>query len=167
MEFAKQTSTVLHDEHMRVQAVLDRFAQFLREQGTEGPPASDDGQLGRIARDVRTVIETELPGHFAFEEDELFPRLAELGDGTMGELLSEEHETVQPVAEALSALCSTAIGGALDSAGWSEFRRLGADFVETMTAHIQKEEIGLIAAVEAMLDEDVDREIAFAYMAAR
>ena len=168
MEFGKQTATILHDEHMRVQATLDRFSTFLGAWGkADNPAESGNSDLSRVAQELRGVIQDELPPHFAFEEEELFPRLSEAGEGTLGELLSEEHETVWPVANRLAALSDAAIDGSLDQAGWEEFRRIGADFIETMTAHIQKEEVGLLSSIEAMLDEDDDRELAMAYLAAR
>ena len=51
--------------------------------------------------------------------------------------------------------------------GWQEFHRLGGEFVERLTGHIQKEEIGLAAAVDAMLDDETDNTLAMAYLADR
>ncbi|MEO8508240.1 MAG: hemerythrin domain-containing protein, partial [Betaproteobacteria bacterium] len=99
----------------------------------------------------------------AFEERELFPRMGDAGDGDMAALLIEEHEAIRAVAGELLPLTHAATAGTLDDAGWDALRRLALEMVERQVAHIQKETMALLPLLEDLLDEDDDRELAFAY----
>ena len=43
-----------------------------------------------------------------------------------------------------------------EPATWSEFHRQGSEYVERMVSHIQKEEMGLLPALEDVLDDEQD-----------
>ena len=107
----------------------------------------------------------ELERHFAFEEQELFPRMKEAGDGDMAELVLEEHEAVHAVARELLPLGHEAAGGRLDERGWDALKRAALEISERLRAHIDKETMGLLPLVDDLIDEDADRELAFAYAA--
>lgn len=168
MEYDRQIARLLHDEHVNTLGVLDRFESVMRKHRKTPPedPAAD-AEFGRALRDIKGLIGNEINGHFDFEEQELFPRLAEFGDGAIGELLTEEHRTLLNAAAQLAADCSDLQTGAFDAGEWGRFRREAADFAEVMTGHIQKEEMGLLMALEAMLDPDTDQDLAMAYSASR
>ena len=53
----------------------------------------------------------------------------------------------------------------LDDAGWIDLQRGALEIVERQVAHIQKETMALLPLLEDLLDEDDDRELAFAYAA--
>jgi hypothetical protein len=168
MEYDRQIARLLHDEHVNTLAVLDRFDSILRRH-RKAPPEDpgNDPEFNRGLQDMRGLIGSEISGHFDFEEQELFPRLAAFGDGMMGELLTEEHRTLLNAAATLASDCSDLLSGVFDQAEWARYRRDAADFAEIMTGHIQKEEMGLLMALEAMLDEETDQELAMAYSASR
>lgn len=168
MHFERQIAGLLHDEHVETIAVLEQFESVLHARRKESAPdVSNDPELAQIMRRLRNMAESDLPTHFAFEEVELFPRLAEFGDGAMGELLAEEHKALTATINGLAEIGTRALDHGMDAGDWETFKRLGNDFLETMTGHIQKEEMGLLAALEAMLDGDGDRQLAEAYMAVR
>jgi len=93
----------------------------------------------------------------------LFPRLDEVGDGAIGEILSEEHRVILPLGARLTTLARAAASGGFTSESWDEFRRLGAEFVERMIVHVQKEEMGLLPALEEMLDGAEDMRLMDAF----
>ncbi len=57
-----------------------------------------DPELARLAGALVRQLEHEMVRHFDFEEHELFPRLADAGDGDIAALLAEEHEAIRAVA---------------------------------------------------------------------
>ncbi|MEQ8696722.1 MAG: hypothetical protein RLT05_09205, partial [Bauldia litoralis] len=74
---------------MKTIAALEQLEAMLVGAGTKLPGNGDVAEAGRA---IGPIIEGEIGPHFRFEEDELFPRLAEMGDGSIGALLAEEHE---------------------------------------------------------------------------
>lgn len=150
--FARQVSRALDDEHRATLDLLARVEQVFRRTG-----ARDAVLASAFGRQ----IEHELARHFAFEERDLFPRLHETGAGDLAVLLTEEHETIHRVAAELVPLARGA--AALDDAGWADFRRCALEMVERLRAHIDKETAALLPAVDDALDEETDRELAFAY----
>ena len=54
---------------------------------------------------------------------------------------------------------------ALDARQSETFRRCALELVERQVSHIQKESMALLPMLEELLDEDVDRELSFAYSA--
>jgi iron-sulfur cluster repair protein YtfE (RIC family) len=167
MEPARHVTRILHDEHVAALGMLNQLAGLLAETGRDTPPAADAPGLSATLTGLATAIDGEITGHFAFEEEQLFPRLAEVGDGDIGVFLTEEHEIILPLGRRLSELARAAAENGFSAEAWQEFHRLGGEFVERLTGHIQKEEIGLAAAVDAMLDDETDNALATAYLAGR
>ena len=91
--------------------------------------------------------------------------MAEAGDGDMAALMTEEHEAIRAVAAELRPLAEAASRGTLDAAGWDALRRGALELVERQVAHIQKETMALLPLLDDVLDEDTDRDLAFAYAA--
>jgi hypothetical protein len=50
-------------------------------------------------------------------------------------------------------------------AGWHALRPLALEFVERQVVHIQKETMALLPLLDELLDDDTDRDLAFAYAA--
>ena len=115
--------------------------------------------MAQLAR----ALENDIERHFRFEEESLFPLMADAGDGEMAGLLVEEHGAIREVAEELLPLARAAADGSIDEAGWSALRRNAMEFVERQVAHIQKETMALLPLLADLLDEEADRELAFAY----
>ena len=117
------------------------------------------GLVGQFAR----ALEQDIERHFRFEEESLFPRMADAGDGDMAALLVEEHEAIREVAAELLPLARPPPRAPIDEAGWAPLRRSALELVERQVAHIQKETMALLPLLDDLLDEETDRELAFAY----
>ena len=163
MNFSRQTSHTLHEEHRANLDLLGRAEQALvRAPRGEGPRDPDLIKLvGALARN----LEQDIDRHFRFEENELFPRMSEAGDGEIAMLLIEEHEAIRAVAEELLPLTRAASAGTLDGAGWDALKRGALELVERQVAHIQKEEMALLPLLDDLLDDETDRQLAFDYAA--
>ena len=111
-------------------------------------------------RNCAAALAEEVTRHFDFEEQELFTRLAQAGDGDIAELLTEEHATIRDAAKNLGALLALP---RRDAAAQQQLRALALELAERLTAHVQKEEMALLPALEDLLDEETDRELVLAY----
>ncbi len=157
---SSQVSRMLDDEHRANIALLGQIEQLLSRNARYDPACA--GPLGQLVR----LLENDVDRHFAFEEEQLFPRMTEGGDGGMASLLQEEHDAIREVCAELLPLARQAAKGSMDDAGWSALRPLGMELVERQVAHIQKETMALLPLLDDLLDEEADRELAFAYSAA-
>jgi hemerythrin-like domain-containing protein len=164
MTFTRQVSHALDDEHRSNLELLARIEQAFSRVPRTG--ASRVGELQRLSRSLAQHLEAELGRHFDFEERELFPRMAEAGDGDMAALLAEEHAAIREVAAEVLPLARAAGEGTLPDAQWEALRRGVLEIVERQVAHIQKETMALLPLLDDLLDDESDRELAFAYAAA-
>ncbi|MGE5117176.1 MAG: hemerythrin domain-containing protein, partial [Betaproteobacteria bacterium] len=149
-----QVGHALDEEH---RANLDLLGRV--EQAFARAPRGDAAELQRLAGALNRHLQHEVDRHFDFEERELFPRMAEAGDGDMAELMREEHEAIRAVAAELRPLTEAAAAGRLDDAGWDALRRGALELVERQVAHIQKETMALLPLLDDVLDEDTDRDL--------
>jgi hemerythrin-like domain-containing protein len=161
MSFQRQVSRVLDDEHRANLEILGRVEQGFARAPRAG--SAHDPDLSRLAGALGRLLEHDIGRHFDFEERELFPRMERGGDGDMAMLLAEEHKAIRAVADELLPLTRAATAGTLDDAGWIDLRRGALEMVERQVAHIQKETMALLPLLDDLLDEDDDRELAFAY----
>jgi hemerythrin-like domain-containing protein len=152
-----QVSRILDDEHRSNIALLGKVEQAYTRASRFEPALADlTGQLVR-------ALERDIDRHFTFEEASLFPRMAEAGDDEMAGLLVEEHESIREVAAELLPLARQGLAGTLDDAGFARLRLCALELVERQVAHIQKETMALLPLLDDMLDDETDRELAFAY----
>lgn len=161
MGFQRQVSQVLDDEHRTNLDLLGRVEQAFTRGSRAGMANGPD--LARLAGTFGRHLEQDIGRHFDFEERELFPRMTDAGDGDMAILLGEEHESIRAVASELLPLARAAAAGTLADDGWDALRRGALEMVERQVAHIQKETMALLPMLDDILDEDTDRELAFAY----
>jgi len=161
MRFQRQVSNALDDEHRASLDLLGRVESSFARASRAG--AARDADLAQLAGTFARHIEHDVGRHFDFEERELFPRLADAGEGDIAGLLAEEHEAIRAVAGEVLPLARAAAAGELDDAGWDALKRGTLEMVERQVAHIQKETMALLPMLEDLLDEDTDRELAFAY----
>ena len=156
MSYSRQVSRTLHDEHLTSIDLLGRVERALaRSEDVDWPP---------LAAALVRQLEHEIDRHFGFEEQQLFPRMADAGDGDLVELLSEEHESIRAVADELLPLArATAATGTPDAGSTATLRGLVLELIERQVAHIQKETMALLPLLDDLLDDDTDRELAFAY----
>jgi hemerythrin-like domain-containing protein len=164
MSFQRQVSRALDDEHRANLDVLGRVEQALARAPHSGA-ARNEG-LQELARELTRHIEGEVARHFDFEERELFPLMSEAGDGDMAALLLEEHDAIRAVCAELLPVAREAVGDALSDAGFDALKRGALELVERQVAHIQKETMALLPLLDELLDDDTDRELAFAHAAA-
>ena len=161
MSFMRQVSQTLDSEHRSNLDLLGRVEQALAQASR----AAADPEFPRLAGAFARLIEHDIGRHFEFEENELFPRMAEAGDGDMAELMREEHDAIREVAAELLPLAHAAAKGRLDAAGFEALRRGALEMVERQVAHIQKETMALLPLLDDLLDDDLDRTLAFGYAA--
>jgi hemerythrin-like domain-containing protein len=154
-----QVSRILDDEHRNNIALLGKIEQALTRAPRFDPALA--GLIGQLARS----LEHDIDRHFKFEEESLFPRMIDAGDGGMAALLTEEHDAIREVSRELLPLAQAAVQGSIDEAGWSTLRRSAFELVERQVSHIQKETMALLPLLDDLLDEESDRELAFAYAA--
>lgn len=165
--FTRQTTRILHDEHMAVIGLLERLDGFLSGAGGTAAPDIETATKGPLLGDLAVALEGEVAGHFAFEENDLFPLLADAGEGSLGEALTEEHEVIVPVARRVAVLARAARVDGFTDETWREFRRLGAELVERLTDHARKEEAGFLPALEDVLDDEQDKVLWGTYAVSR
>lgn len=167
LDLKKQTSRALHDDHMTGLEILERVEGLLQRHRDAAPDVGENPEARRVLVDLKTMVDIELPPHFDFEEDELFPHLVGLGDGAMVELLAEEHVTLRAAWPVIADVCQKSIDGQASPEEWRKFRDVAGDFAQTLTGHIHKEEMGLLGALETMLDDAVDQDAAMTYASSR
>jgi hemerythrin-like domain-containing protein len=163
MNYQSQVSRALDDEHRANLELLGRVEQAFSRAARTGN--ANDETLAQLAGALGRHIEQDIGRHFDFEERELFPRMADAGDGDMAALLVEEHDAIRAVGRELLPLARAAATGTLDDGGWSALKRGALEMVERQVAHIQKETMALLPLLDDLLDEADDRELAFAYAA--
>ena len=155
----RQISHALDTEHRQSVELLGRVEQaFARGQG-----AALDPGFKALAAAFTRLVEHDIGRHFAFEESELFPRMAQAGEGDIAELLKEEHDAIRAVADEILPLAQAAAAGNLDPSGFAALKRGALEMVERQVAHIQKETMALLPLLDDLLDDDTDRELGFAY----
>jgi hemerythrin-like domain-containing protein len=168
MNSDRQTGRALHDEHRANLELLGRVELALGRapRRPTDPANAGDRDLLRLVAALGHQIEHDVERHFAFEERELFSRMAAAGEGDIAGLLAEEHEAIREVAAELRPLTRALAGGTLDDAGWQALARGALELVERQVAHIQKEEMALLPLLEDLLDDDTDRQLAMDYTTA-
>ena len=144
--FTRQVCRRLHEEHEAALALCARLEASLAA-------GRSDAALMRAAA---AALAGEVERHFAFEEAELFPRLAAAGEGDLAELLREEHVTVRDAAGRFIALVR-------ENSFNNELRVVGLELAERLASHAQKEELSLLPALDDLLEEETDHELASAY----
>ncbi len=162
MEFSRRTAQLLHEEHHATIAMIEGLEGMIARAKKTAPDTSDP-QIVKILQQARETVEQDVRSHFAFEERELFTRLAEFGDMAIGNHLTDEHRAMLPVAEQVASIATSAMSEGFDDASWMEFRALTGELIERMLAHIQKEEMALLPILEELLDPETDMKLAEIY----
>jgi hemerythrin-like domain-containing protein len=157
----RQVSRLLDEEHRANLELLGRLEQRLARWPRGVVQA--DGEMATLLGQLVRHLQHDTGRHFDFEENELFPRLADAGDAGIALLLREEHDAMRELALELAPLAQSAAGGALDADGWQVLRRAGLEMVERQVAHIQKESMALLPLLDDLLDDETDQQLAMAY----
>ena len=155
MDFQRQITRKLHEEHVNIIALLERFGQSLGRLRAQ-VPAAGDPEWNVLLVQLGAALQYEVTRHFALEENQLFPLLRERGEGDLADLLLEEHAAIREVGGPLIDLISRARLGQLDAAGWRMLKAHGLELVERLSSHAQKEQGALVPLVDELLDETTD-----------
>jgi len=155
MELQRQISRKLHEEHITILALLDRFGQALLRPRTQ-PPEHGDPVWRQLLAQLESALQYEVTSHFGLEEDQLFPRLHQRGEGDLAELLFEEHEAIREVTRPLLDLFARSRSGEFNEGDWRSLKASGLELVERLGSHARKEELALVPLVDEMLDEQSD-----------
>lgn len=167
MQFTRSVPRLLHDEHVGTISLIDRIDSVIHGYRGATPPSATDGDVAVIVKRVVSTIEADVTNHFDFEENTLFPFLAERGEHNIGLLLEEEHNLMRDVGYEIIRVGKAARDNGFTPETWTEFRRLCAEWSERMMAHVQKEEMALLPILEDMLDADADADLVARYTEAQ
>ncbi|HRN75035.1 hemerythrin domain-containing protein [Ottowia sp.] len=157
MNSDRQIARLLTEEHRGQLDLLGRVEAAMAGRKT------DEAVLRELAKALHQQVEHDVGRHFDFEENELFTRMEESGEGDIAGLLADEHAAIRDVAEELLPLAAAAIEGSLDADGWDALRRTALEMVERQVAHIQKEEMALLPLLDDLLDDETDAMLAMEY----
>jgi hemerythrin-like domain-containing protein len=150
--FANRISQTLHEEHSATIELMERLEAMI--------PRKTPLDAGNpLLRDLAAAIEADTIRHFDFEEEHLFPMLASVGDQLIGDHLTEEHSFMRPVAQKLEGLCRAAQQNGFDDESWKQFQRAGAEFVQRMLIHVQKEEMALLPLIDGTMDSATEERL--------
>lgn len=138
----RQVSRRLHEEHQATLALWARVEAALAANRADAA----------LLKSAAASLADEVHRHFIFEERELFPRLAQAGEGDIAQLLHEEHATILEAAQRFIELVKA---DPSDKA----LRPLGLELAERLVSHVQKEEMSMLPALEDLLDDDTDAEL--------
>jgi len=152
-----QTGRMLDEEHRSNLGLLERM-----ERAIGGAPESTP-ELCRLLGEFAHCMEVDIGRHFEFEEQQLFPRLVDAGDGAIAALMREEHDAIREVAEELLPLAREVAQGMVDEEAWDRLRLGTLELIERQVSHIQKETMAVLPLLEDLLDADTDGELALGY----
>lgn len=157
MSYSSQVGRTLDEEHRNNLALLEKVEHALA-RGNHGD-AAFAGLMSQFAR----AMEHDIERHFQFEEESLFPLMRDAGDGEMADLMVEEHGVIREIASELLPLAHAAAAGEMTEPQRAMLKQHALEMVERQVAHIQKETMALLPMLDDLLDEETDRELAFAY----
>jgi hemerythrin-like domain-containing protein len=157
----------LHDDHVATLALLARLETLLGRNGPTVAPDAAAAPVAALLRELERAVALELGPHFSFEETHVFPLLAEAGEQEMVALLTEEHAALLPCAQRLAELARQAQAHDFSPANWAEFHAAGAALAGALAAHADKEDMGLLPALDALLDAETDARFSMEYAALR
>ena len=162
MSFSRRTSQLLHEDHQATVEVIEALDALIARSRKSAPDTSD-AKVRKALTGATGAIEEEISGHFAFEEEELFTRLEDMGDVGIGTVLRREHQALLPLGSRVADLSRAALENGFTDASWAEFRDAAGELIERMFAHIQKEEMALLPMLEEILDDEDDMKLAELY----
>ncbi|MCP4211553.1 MAG: hemerythrin domain-containing protein [Halieaceae bacterium] len=162
MSFTRRTAQLLHEDHQQTIIVIEALDQLIARARKKAPDTNDP-IVRKTLENASGAIEEEISQHFAFEENQLFTRLEEMGDVSIGEHLRGEHRALLPLGQAVGTMARTALANGFTDESWATFLNTSGELIERMFAHIQKEEMALLPALEDLLDAETDIELSTAY----
>jgi hemerythrin-like domain-containing protein len=163
MTFTNGICRILHDEHCATIALARRLEHAIARYRNGDWPHANDPAVAKLMVDLSIGLTNELSRHFAFEERWLFPYVTAAAGEAISVHLMEEHVAIRPLADALARLAREAQSQGFDGARWSEFRRLAREFCQRIGAHVDKEEIALLPALEEDMNSEAEAQLHHEY----
>jgi hemerythrin-like domain-containing protein len=151
---------LLHEDHMSTIETLKALEEFLGRH--RAAPKIDEAAKTFLSHLASTLRE-EVEKHFGFEENHLFPVFVARGETGIVMMLTHEHRTILPLAVQVAELAVAAAEAGFDAQSWLDFADAGSELVEREIFHVQKEEMGLLSAISALVDPEVDAQLAETY----
>lgn len=155
-------SELLHREHLETLAVAGELEARVDNRRAGPIDVGDDADRAQLQALIR-IADADIDRHYRFEEELLFPRLVAAGLGPMVDVLVMEHDAVRAIVGPLRASAETALGDGFTKETWSTFREGVFDLINSVSFHIQKEELGVIRQLATVLGADADRELGRLY----
>jgi hemerythrin-like domain-containing protein len=155
-----QIGGLLHEDHMTTIETLQGLEEFL---GRNRKAPAVDADVKALLTGLAATLREEVEKHFGFEENHLFPLFVQKGETGIVMMLTHEHRSILPLASQVADLATEAAAAGFTEQTWRDFADAGAELVEREIFHIQKEEMGLLAAISALLDPEVDARLAVTY----
>jgi len=152
-------ASLLHTDHMATVETLQALEDLLRRN--RSAPAA--GSVRPVLERLATVLRAEVQKHFGFEENHLFPEFTRQGETGIVMMLTHEHRAILPLAMRVAELAEQALAAGFTDGDWKDFAASGGELVERELFHIQKEEMGLLSAISALIDADTDARLAEIY----
>lgn len=160
MMFQTHTGALLHADHMATIEILQSLDAFI-SQNRKAPAV--DAAAKTFLDTLSKTLRDEVERHFGFEENHLFPVFTNQGETGIVMMLTQEHRIILPLALRVAELAEIGAKGGFSDADWREFSDAGSELAEREVFHIQKEEMGLLAAISALVDPAVDAQLAVVY----
>lgn len=158
--FPSSLGTLLHEDHMATVQTLQTLEEFL--DGNRRTPALDDKAKGFL-RHLAATMRAEVEKHFGFEENHLFPVFVNQGETGIVNVLTQDHRAILPLATEIADQADKGAAEGFSDDTWAAFRRTGTELIEREIFHIQKEEMGLLAAIAHLLPSEIDAELSETY----
>jgi hemerythrin-like domain-containing protein len=155
-------SQLLHREHLETLAVAGELEARVDDRRAGPINVGDEADRAQLQALIH-MAEADIGRHYRFEEEVLFPKLAAAGLGPMVEVLVMEHDSVRAIVVPLRATAEAALADGFTKATWSTFRDGVFDLINSVSFHIQKEELGVIRQLATVLGVDADRDLGRLY----
>lgn len=151
--------TLLHRDHMHTMETLQALEDVVHDRKI---PALD-GPLRSLLEGLKDTLRAEVQKHFGFEEEHLFTVFTERGETGIVMMLTQEHRAILPLALEVADAAEAALAKGFDEATWRSFKDSAVELIEREVFHIQKEEMGLLSAIAAVIDPATDARLAETY----
>jgi hemerythrin-like domain-containing protein len=157
----------LSREHKEVAQLLGRFSSFLRLHNVANQPDWTAFETKSLMRKIENVLNDEIQQHFDFEENSIFPLLENERMTDLLSILIAEHRLLRRFFVELRPLIALVASGSepLPQRDWGTLLRQGTALAAELISHIEKEEAGLIPAIEETIDESIASQMYIAYTA--
>ena len=158
-DFSRRAVRMLDDDHRATSALLDDLDRLLAESGRQPPDSAAPGPRALLGR-AAEAIDNEIGAHFTFEEEALFPLLRDAGEDEICTHLCADHETLLPLARSVAERARAGLAEGFDTAAWRAFADAAGQLIESLRAHIEKEDRALLPLLEDTLSPETDMALA-------